>query len=125
MRFDEEMDEIFYHTNYILQQSYVFLQADPTKPEETISFIERGTRQTTSNNILCTSPFDADTRFNKNYNSSYPPASCHLIICRVYLGRSVPVKGDQWDAKSYQHAESIYEETNNGRKYSLSCEHYL
>ena len=68
MRFDEEMDEIFYHTNYILQQSYVFLQADPTKPEETISFIERGTRQTTSNNILCTSPFDADTRSaNLNY----------------------------------------------------------
>jgi len=125
MKFDEDMDEIFYQTNYSINQSYVFLQADPTRPEETIMFIDKGIRPSTNNNILCTSPFDADTRFNKNYNSSYPPASCHLLICRVYLGRSVPVKGDQWDTKSYSHAESIYEETLNGRKYSLLSDDYL
>ena len=85
----------------------------------------KGSRLSPSTNILCTSPFDADLRFNKNYNSSYPPASCHLIVCRVYLGRSLPVKCDQWDIKSYQNADSIYEETLNGRKYSLLSQHHL
>ena len=125
MKFDEEMDDILNQTNYNISQSYVFLQADPTKPEETVRFIDQGTRSSISTNIICTSPFDADTRFNKNYNSSYPPASCHLIICRVYLGRSLPVKNDTWDIKSYSNADSIYEETLNGRKYSLFSDHYL
>ena len=42
MKFDEEMDDILYQTNYNINQSYVFLQSDPTKPEETVRFIDKG-----------------------------------------------------------------------------------
>lgn len=70
MKFDEEMDDICYQeryhktliydlfdlkiffnivfnnikSNYQINQSYVFLQADTTKPEELMSFIEKGAK---------------------------------------------------------------------------------
>ena len=79
-----------------IDQSYVFIVCDPTNPGDVMSIIENNATFTT----LATSPLDADLRFQKNYNSSFIPPTTHLILCRVYLGRCSPARGDLDKAKA-------------------------
>ena len=78
-----------------IDQSYIFIVCDPTNPGDVMSIIENNASFTT----LATSPLDADLRFHKNYNSSFLPPTTHLILCRVYLGRCSPSRGDLDKAK--------------------------
>ena len=97
-RFDRKMDELINmesgNSNGI-DQSYIFIVCDPTNPGDVMSIIENNASFTT----LATSPLDADLRFHKNYNSSFLPPTTHLILCRVYLGRCSPSRGDLDKAK--------------------------
>ena len=46
---------------------------DPSKSSELVSIIENNKMD-----IVATSPLDADLRFHKNYNSSFPPSTTHI-----------------------------------------------
>ena len=96
-RFDRKMDELInMDSSQGIEQSYVFIVCDPTNPGDVMSIIENNATFTT----LATSPLDADLRFHKNYNSSFIPPTTHLILCRVYLGRCSPARGDLDKAKA-------------------------
>ena len=56
-----------------LDQSYCFIVCDPSKNSELVSIVENNKMD-----IVATSPLDADLRFHKNYNSSFPPSTTHL-----------------------------------------------
>ena len=105
------MDELINmesNTTTGIEQSYVFIVCDPTNPGDVMSIIENNANFTT----LATSPFDADLRFQKNYNSSFIPPTTHLILCRVYLGRCSPARGDLEKAKASDKVHfSMFENT--------------
>ena len=134
--FDSKIDQLTNSDSQLpLDQSYCFIVCDPSKNSELVSIVENNKMD-----IVATSPLDADLRFHKNYNSSFPPSTTHLgelivrflssnnhfsVLCRVYLGRCLPVRGELNKAKNDQQVDSFYEETLNGRKFRILNGEYI
>merc|ERR1711892_1462286 len=96
-RFDRKMDELINNDSSTsttgIDQSYVFIVCDPTNPGDVMSIIEN--------------------------NATFTPPTTHLILCRVYLGRCSPARGDLDKAKASDKIDSLYEETLNGRRFRV------
>ena len=72
--FDSKIDQLTNSDSQLpLDQSYCFIVCDPSKNSELVSIVENNKMD-----IVATSPLDADLRFHKNYNSSFPPSTTHL-----------------------------------------------